>query len=450
MDDGNRLETVKGWRRTIGFALPSMAMMLFISSYTMVDGAFISNLMDTDALAACNILMPLFSVLTGLGFMFATGGSAYVANLMGRGEDDRARGAFTSIVLFAVAVAMILTVLSLVFMEPLVGFLGADEVLKAGSMEYGTVISVFCVFFILQYVFNQMLIVAGCPGLSLALSVAGGLTNIILDYVFIGVVGWGLTGAAIASGCGALIPTVVGLVLFSRGGMTLRFRKPVRDPSVITSTCTNGISEMASELSGGITTLLFNVTMMEYVGPDGVSAITILMYAQFLAIATVIGYSNGVAPVMSYNHGKGDREGMQCLYRISMMFVLVFSVAAFVVMESFSSYIVGFFAEGSDGVMGIAVAGAAVFAFAFLAMGFNVYASSLFTSLSNGLVSALISVMRSLLLLAPLIVLLPMSFGIGAVWYAVPVTEFATLVLSVLLMLVLGRGYGFIKGVTRG
>lgn len=446
MEDENRLETVVGWRRTIRFALPSMLMMLFISSYTMVDGAFISNFLGTDALAACNILMPLFAIVTGVGFMFATGGSAYVANLMGRGEDDRARGSFTTIVLSAIAMSLVLTVLGLIFMEPLARACGADDTLLPGSMEYGYAYAAFTVFFVLQFVFNQMLIVAGRPGLSLALSVAGGLTNIILDYVFIVSLDLGLTGAAFASGCGSLIPALVGLYLFSGRRMTLRFQRPVRDPSVITSTCTNGMSEMASELSGGITTFLFNIVMMHYIGPDGVSAITIIMYAQFLAIAAIIGYSNGVAPVMSYNHGKGDPEGMQGLYRISMTFVFALCLSVFMVMELFSYQIVGFFAEGSQGVMDMAVGGAVVFSFAFLAMGFNVYASSLFTSLSNGPVSALISVFRSILLLAPTIVLLPMAFGIDAVWYAVPLTEFATLMLSVFLMLRYGRGYGFLKG----
>ena len=429
MEQRNELEGIIGWRKTISFALPSIVMMLFISSYSLVDGAFVSNLIGTDALASLNILMPLASVMTGIGFMFATGGSAYVANLLGKGEVVRARGSFTTIVFFAVFIGILLTLFGMVFIEPLVELLGADEVLFDGSVEYGRAFLLFTVPSILQFIFTQMLIVAGRPGLSLFISVAGGLTNIVLDYVFIGLLDLGLTGAAVASGMGSMIPCLVGLYMFCRKDMVLHF----------------GVSEMASELSGGITTLLYNLIMMKYVGPDGVSAITVMMYVQFFAIAAIIGYSNGVAPVMSYNHGKGDGIRMNSLYRISAVFVIIVSIIIFLIMEVFGGYIVGFFVEDSENVMSLATDGAKVFSFAFLMMGFNVYASSLFTSLSNGPVSALISVVRSILLLAPLIVLLPMMFGIDAIWYAVPLTEFVTVLLSVFLILRLGKGYGFLR-----
>ena len=445
MEQRNELEGIIGWRKTISFALPSILMMLFISSYSLVDGAFVSNLIGTDALASLNILMPLASVMTGIGFMFATGGSAYVANLLGKGEVARARGSLSTIVFFAVFIGILLTLFGMVFIEPLVELLGADEVLFDGSVEYGRAFLLFTVPSILQFIFTQMLIVAGRPGLSLFISVAGGLTNIVLDYVFIGLLDLGLTGAAVASGMGSMIPCLVGLYMFCRKDMILHFVQPIRESKVVISTCTNGVSEMASELSGGITTLLYNLIMMKYVGPDGVSAITVMMYVQFFAIAAIIGYSNGVAPVMSYNHGKGDGTRMNSLYRISAVFVIIVSIAIFLIMEVFGGYIVGFFVEDSENVMSLATDGAKVFSFAFLMMGFNVYASSLFTSLSNGPVSALISVVRSILLLAPLIVLLPMMFGIDAIWYAVPLTEFVTVLLSVFLILRLGKGYGFLK-----
>lgn len=445
MDETTELNDVVGWKSTIKFAFPSILTMLCISSYTMVDGAFVSNLIGTNALASINILMPVASILTGLGFMLATGGSAYVANLMGKGELKKARGSFTTIVIFSIGLSLLLTLIALLFMEELVTALGADEVLFDDSMEYGRAYVYFSTFMILQFIFTQMLIVAGRPKISLIVSIAGGVTNIILDYVFIGLLDMGLTGAAIASGCGSLTPSLIGAYLFLNKNTTLHFTRPDPDMTSIPSSCLNGISEMASELTAGITTLLYNIVLMKYVGADGVSAITIIMYVQFFAIAIVIGYSNGVAPLMSYNHGKQDHERMNKLYMASMKFILIMSISIFLAMELGGKYLIAFYANGSEEVMEITTYGAKIFSFAFLAMGINVYASSLFTSLSNGLVSALISITRSLILLAPMILILPYMFGINSIWFAVPITEFVTLALSAYLMIRLGRTYGFLK-----
>ncbi len=423
--------------------------MLFISSYSIVDGAFISNFVGTDALASINILMPVMSLLSGVGFMFSTGGSAYVANLLGKGEPEKARRSFSLILLVVSMISLIFMVVGFVFADPLVELLGAGEVLESSALEYTYGFLPFVVFLVIQFVMTQFLIVAGKPGMSLFVSVAGGLTNIILDYLLIVVFDMGLTGAAIASGTGSLVPSIAGIVFFFDRNRELRITRPSRDPKVITSTCTNGISEMAGELSGGITILCYNQVMMSYIGPDGVSAITILSYVQFLALAAIIGYSNGVAPVMSYDHGSGDKEGMNKVFRFSLKFVAVLSIAVFVMMELFSHQIAGFFAESSESVLNITVDGARIFSFGFLLMGLNVYASSLFTSLSNGPISALISLFRSLVLLAPLIVALPALFGIDSVWFAVPLTELISAFLVVYLILRYSGRYGYMKPVGR-
>ncbi|MBR4226217.1 MAG: MATE family efflux transporter [Candidatus Methanomethylophilaceae archaeon] len=438
------LGKVRDGSNILRFTLPSIAMMLFISSYSIVDGAFISNFVGTDALASINIMMPVMSLLTGVGFMFATGGSAYIANLLGKGEQEKARGSMSLIVLVLLAVAIVFVLVAELFAEPLVRMLGADDTIAGSALEYAYGFLPFIPFLVLQFVMVQLLIVAGRPGMSLSVSVAGGLANIVLDYLLIVVLDMGLTGAAVASGIGSLVPSLAGALFFLDGSRTLHFTRPSKDMSSIASTCSNGISEMAGELSGGVTTLCYNLVMMSYIGPDGVSAITILSYVQFLALAAIIGYSNGIAPVMSFDHGAGDRDGMRRVFRFSLKFVAVLSVAIFVVMELFSQQIAGFFAEGSDDVMDITVYGARIFSFGFLLMGLNVYASSLFTSLSNGPVSALISLIRSLILLAPLVLLIPMAFGIDAIWYAIPVTELVTAVLATLLIVRYGSRYGYI------
>ena len=404
--EGN-LGEIRGSLPIIRFTLPSIATMLFISSYSLVDGAFISNFVGSDALASINILMPATSLLSGIGFMFSTGGSAYVANLMGRGEQKKAEGAFSTIMAAAIAVSIVFMAAGMAFVGPLASILGAGEELHGGAVEYACGFLPFTVFLVTQFLMTQFLIVAGRPGMSLLLSVAGGAANIILDYVLIAVFGLGLTGAAVASGIGSLVPAAAGMTFFLWGRGSLRFGRPSGGLSAVASSCLNGISEMASELSGGVTVLCYNMVMMSYIGPDGVSAITVMSYVQFLALSVVIGYSNGIAPVMSYDHGAGYTEGMRDVFRSSVLFVSAFSVAVFVVMELFVAHIAGFFVSGYEDVMDITVRGARVFSVGFLFIGLNVYFSSLFTSLSNGPVSALISLIRSLILLAPLILVLP-------------------------------------------
>ena len=444
-DEGSiELSTITGPRRIVLFALPSVAMMLSISSFNVVDGLFISNFIGTDGLAALNILMPLFSLLTGVGFMLATGGSAYVSNRLGRGEPERARSAFSLIMAFAFAFAFIAMVLALFFMDELVRWLGADDSIAGMTAEYGSAYACFSVFVILQFLCNQFLVVAGKPAYALAFSIVGGIVNIVLDYVFIVMMGFGMTGAAVASGLGSMAPCMAGLAIFCRKRTDVHFALPSKDMSILKDSCLNGASEMVGEISGGITTLLFNLVMMQYMGPDGVAAISILMYVQFLALAALIGYSNGVAPLMSYRHGADDRECMWEIFRVSMFFVMGTSIAIFVVMELFAESVVSIFAGNSDSVTAITVHGAMIFSFAFIFMGGNMYSSSLFTSLSNGKVSAIISVVRTLVLLAPLIVVLPMAFGIDAIWYAVPLTEALSFALSAWFIHALGHKYGFL------
>lgn len=443
-EDDSRLAEVRGWRKVIRFTLPTIISILFISSYTVIDGAFISNFVGTNALAAINLLMPVASLLSGFGFMFATGGSAYVANLLGQRKGDQARAAFSQITLAVIIISLLITAAGLLFMGDLVDLLGADSLLHPLSAEYGTVYVTFTVFLILQFVFTQFLVVAGRPGMSLAVSIAGGVTNIVLDYLLIVVLDMGLTGAAIASSLGSMVPVVASLYVFLNKDSSVHFVHPSKGGEAVVRSCTNGISEMVSELSGGITILCYNLVMMDNLGADGVSAITILSYVQFLSLSTIIGYSNGVAPVMSYNHGAGNHQGMQELLRISTVFVMSVSLVIFVLLELFVPYIAGFFASSSEAVMEIAVNGAVIYSFGFLFIGMNVYASSLFTSLSNGLVSAVVSALHSLVLLSPMILLLPYLFGIGAVWYAMPLAQFVTFLVSMTLIIKYNGKYGYL------
>lgn len=440
------LGSIRTRKAVMAFAVPSIVMMVFTSTYSIVDGFFVSNMISTDALAAVNLLMPAVSLFTAMGFMFATGGSAYVANLLGRGKAYEARASFSLIYLALLAITIVIMVFCLAFLDRIVDFLGADDELRGMATDYARVIVLASPLMTLQFVCTQFLIVAGRPKLALLLSVSGGMSNIFLDWLFMGPFDMGIGGAAVASAIGGMVPTLGGTAYFLlKKDSSMHFAKPSRNGRVLYSTCTNGVSEMASELSGAVTSLLLNLTMMDYIGADGVSAITIMEYAQFLAIAAVIGYSNGVAPVMSFNHGADDRKMMSSLFRYSTQFALAVSVAAFLLLEIFGDGIVSLFANGSDEVQRLASDGAVIFSFGFLFMGLNVYASSLFTSLSNGIVSAIISAFRSLIVLVPMILALPALFGIDSIWYAIPLTEVITCALAFGFVYRLGPRYGFLE-----
>ncbi len=444
---GQELGSVRTPRQIMRFAIPTIIVMVSISTYSIADGALVSNMIGTDALAALNIVMPVSALFTSFGFMFSTGGSAYVATKLGEGKRDEANRSFSGIVLTAFAVSVVSMAVILTFSSELVDLMGADETLHDLSHDYLVLYGAFAPTFILQFLTTQFLIVAGRPGLSLACSLAAGFVNIALDILFMGPFGMGMTGAALASGIGALMAVAVGALYFIlKKDSPIRLVSPSLDPRMLGKTCSNGASEMVTELSGSITTLLFNLTMMRYYGPDGVSAITILMYVQFLSLAVTLGYSMGVAPLMSYNQGADDRAMMRSLFSISLRFVGILSIVVFVLLETLAGPIVGLFAGDSEHVREMTVHGARIFAFAFLMMEFNAYASSLFTSLSNGLLSALISFIRGILVLAPLIVLMPIVMGPEGVWFAVPLTEVVTVAISAFLVVRMGPRYGYLEG----
>lgn len=445
MEVDDRLEGIRTPRQMLRFALPTIVVMVCISSYSIVDGGLVSNMIGTDALAGLNIIVPILGLVNAFGFMFATGGSAYIAKRLGEGDIEDARRTFSGITVIALVAALALTTVTLMFSSDLVGLLGADERLHDYAETYLRTIIVFGPIIILQYLVTQFLITAGRPDISLMGSIANGLANIVLDILFMGPLGMGIEGAAIASGIGSTITLTVGLVYFTRTkDCPLRYTRPSMSARMLGKVCSNGASEMVTELAGSVTTVLFNLTMMAYLGPDGVSSLTMMIYIQFLATAVVIGYSMGVAPIMSYNYGAGRRDLMRVLLRTSVRLVALVSIVIFLIVELFGWVIVGLFAGGSETVEEIAIHGSAIFGFSFLFMGMNIYVSSLFTSLSNGILSATVSFLRGLCLQVLMILLLPLVFGTDGIWLAVPVTEMVTIVISMALVHRMAPRYGYL------
>ncbi len=413
------------------FSMPTVAMMIFLSMYTMVDGAFVSRFVSTSALSAVNLVYPIVSVVIAVGVMLAAGGSAVLAKEMGEGKALQARQHFTFIVLVGVALGLLITVLGLTFIQPLLRFLGANEALYPLCRDYMMILLVFVPMSVLQVLFQTLFVTAGHPGIGLAVTLAGGLANVVLDYVFIVPMQMGIGGAALATGIGYCIPAVFGLVYFSlkRRG-TLFFVKPRFDATMLLASCSNGSSEMVTNLSTAVTTLLFNIMMMQYMGEDGVAAITIVLYAQFFLMAVYLGYSTGVAPVISYNFGRQDAVQLKSVFKTSLWFIGGLSVLTFLAAEVFSGTITSLFTSPASPVYGLAVEGFHLFAYSFLFVGINVFASALFTAFSNGKVSALLSFLRTFVFIVLALLLLPQFIGIAGIWLAIPLAELLGILFS--------------------
>lgn len=416
----------------IKFALPAMTMMVFMSLYTMVDGVFVARLIGTSALSAVNIVLPLISLVIGAGIMLATGGSAIVAKNMGQGQLGVAKRNFTLLVAAGVGAGLILTALSLVFLHPILHFLGAEGVLFEYAHGYAFMLSWFFPMAIMQMLFQTFFITAGRPIVGMVLIIIAGITNIVLDYVFIAVFNMGIAGAALATGIGYCIPTLVGFLYFGLGvNPNLHFVKPAWNGRVLLNACVNGSSEMVANLSSALITFLFNITMLRYIGENGVAAITIVLYIEYLLVAVYLGYSLGVAPVISYNYGSQNSVRLKKLFKNSLCFVGVSAVIIFLVANFFAEDFAGIFAAPGSAVFDLTINGFYIFAFCFLFMGLNIFGSALFTALSNGKISALIAFMRSFVFITIGIIIWPRLFGVAGIWLAVPIGE----VLSVLLTL---------------
>ncbi|MGL4336054.1 MAG: MATE family efflux transporter [Turicibacter sp.] len=412
------------------FTLPTIVMMVFMSLYTIVDGIFVSNFVGTDALSAVNIAYPIINVFIGIAIMLATGGSAIIARKMGEGDIQSARKNFSLIVLVGASVIAFISFICLIFIEPLVYALGATDSLFDYVKDYLSILLFFAPISALQMLFQTFFVTAGKPALGLILTVAAGVANMIFDYIFIVPLGLGISGAALATATGYLIPALFGLIYFARKKGVLYFVRPKFNWKVIQESCLNGSSEMVTNVSAGIITFLFNLIMMKYLGEDGVAAITIVLYAQFLMIAMYLGFSFGVSPVISYNYGSKNEAQLKRIYKICLTFIGGSSLVIFAVAQLFASQIVATFSPVGTPVYDIGINGFRLFSFSFLFSGINIFASGMFTALSNGKISATISFMRTFIFILLGIIFLPQFLDVNGIWLAVPFAECLTVLLA--------------------
>lgn len=419
------------FRELLIFSMPSIIMMMFMSLYTIVDGFFVSRFVGTDALSAINIAYPVINIIIGIGVMFATGGSAIVALKMGERRSDEAKSYFTLIVITVIILCSFISIVTLIFRESIVSFLGAKGSITELVSDYLTILMIFAPINGLQLLFQSFFVTAGKPTLGLILTVMGGIFNMIFDYILIVPFEMGIKGAAYATVGSYFIPVIGGIILFITNKKGLCFRKPILDIFILLKSSSNGSSEMVTNLSGSIITFLFNIYMLKYAGSNGVAAITAALYVQFLMTAFYLGFSIGVAPLISYNYGASENNFLKYIIKNSIKFIFICSFIIFIIAFLGSEIISSiFFGYGTE-VYNISVYGLKIFAISFLFSGINIFGSGMFTALGNGFISALISFSRTLLFTTMGIVILSIIFEITGLWLAIPFGEFITVIVTI-------------------
>ena len=417
-------------KNILSFAVPTIAMSLFMSFYTMVDGLFVSNLIGSSALSAINLTAPVIQLVTAVSTMLATGGSAVIMKKMGEGKQREAREDFTLLILVNVLVGAAMCALGYLITGRLFGAMDLSPEAAGYCVDYLSRYLLFTVPILLMNNFTLYMIASEKAGLSLLCTVAGGVLNIVLDYVFIAVCGLGIGGAAVATGLGYSVTAAAGLFVFSRKKSLLHFTRPALRPRVLLDAASNGCSEMATALVTGIVTMMFNWTMLRYVGEDGVTAVTIIMYVLMFASSLYTGYSYGVAPMLSYYWGERNHEKLKKLVSVSLRIILVISLTTAAFSYAATEPLVSIFARPDDPVYGLAVAGNRLCTLALLFIGFNIFASGMFTALSNGVVSAVLAFSRSFVFMLLTMLTLPALLGVAGVWLATPAAELMALALS--------------------
>lgn len=349
---------------------------------------------------------------------------------MGEGKNEEARNAFSLIVYTGIFLGICISIFGNIFLNEIIRFLGASPALEKYSYDYLKIIIFFAPFFILQILFQTFFITAGRPELGLRMTIVSGISNAVLDYLFMKTFAMGMIGAALATVSGYLIISIFGIVYFLKKRNNLYFVKVKIEWKTLIESCINGSSEMVTDISSGVVTFLFNIVMMKYMGEKGVAAITIILYSQFVFIAVYLGFSMGTAPIISYNYGNQNKKQLKRIFKICSKLIMGSSVGVFLLSLIFAKYIVGFFASEGTEVYNIAIKGFSLFAIAYIFAGYNIFSSSLFTALSNGKISAVISFMRTLVFIVLGIFFLPMIFQVNGIWLAVPFAEILSILVS--------------------
>lgn len=432
------------YKRLIQFTLPSVAMMVFTSIYGVVDGFFVSNYAGKTAFAAVNLIMPFLMLLGTVGFMFGTGGSALVAKYMGQGRAEKANRLFSLFVYFSAVLGTVISVLAFIFIRPIAVALGADGAMLQNCVLYGRIIIAAAPAFILQQEFQSFFVTAQKPTLGLIATVVSGVTNMVLDALFVGGFGWGIAGAAAATAFSQLVGAVIPLCYFFRkNNSPLRLGKTGYNGKALLKAAANGSSELMSNISMSLVNMLYNFQLMKYAGENGVASYGVLMYVNFVFIAVFIGYSIGMAPVVSFHFGAGNHGELRSLRRKSFVLIGGCSVAMLLLAELFSTPLARFFVGYDAELLQLTARGFQIFSFSFLFAGLSIFGSAFFTALNDGLTSAFISFLRTLVFQVAAVLLLPLIFGIDGIWFSVVAAELVACAVSLIFIAAKRKKYGY-------
>lgn len=412
------------------YVLPSVLSMLFISLYTIVDGIFVARYVGTKALAAVNITHPIYNLGFGVAIMLSVGGSALISIALGEGDKEKANNNFSLISAVIAVSCTLISILGLLNLESLLKLLGVTEELYVNAETYARILFIAIPFLGIKVSYEYFLRVDDCANLSLLVTVIGGVINMVLDYVFVAKFGWGIAGAGYATVIGIAISAVIGAVHFFNKPKHIRYIVPHMDYKFLRDASINGSSEMVTELSGAITAILFNITLIRFAGADGVAANSVLMYILFIFIAVSIGVTMGIQPAISYSFGAKNYEMIRDIMKKSFLVIGSLSVVTFILIQGFGHYPVQLFLKNDLETAAIATNGLKIFSVGILIAGMNILGSGYFTAINNGKISAIISFSRSVILLIPAILFLPTVFGLNGIWMAIPLAESGTIFLT--------------------
>ena len=433
------------YKKIFRFAMPSIVMMVFTSIYGVVDGTFVSNFVGKTPFAAVNLVWPFLMILGAFGFMIGTGGSALVAKTLGENKKEDANRYFTMLITLVVILGILLTIFGLIVVRPLSYALGARGQMLEDCVTYGRTLMIFNTAFMLQSVFQSLFITAEKPRLGLIMTVAAGLTNMVLDALFIAVFKWGLVGAALASGLSQCIGGILPLIYFlsSKNDTPLKFVKTKMEGKVLLKACANGASELMTTVSSSLVSMLYNFQLMRLAGQNGIAAYGAVMYVEFAFIAVFIGYSIGTAPIVSYHYGSENHNEVKNMLQKSFKIMSVLGITMMVLAQILASPLAKVFVGYDKKLFDMTVHGFRLFSFYFILAGINIYASSFFTALNNGMISAIISFSRTLGFETLAVIILPIFLQLDGVWLAITVAEICAFVISISFLIAKKEKYHY-------
>ena len=433
------------YKKIFRFALPSIVMMVFTSIYGVVDGTFVSNFVGKTPFAAVNLVWPFLMILGAFGFMIGTGGSALVAKTLGEDKKEDANRYFTMLITLVIILGLLLTILGLIVIRPLSSALGASGQMLEDCVTYGRTLVIFNTAFMLQSVFQSLFITAEKPRLGLIMTVIAGLTNMVLDALFIAVFKWGLVGAALATGLSQCIGGVLPLIYFmsSKNDTALKFVKTKLEGTVLLKACANGVSELMTTVSSSLVSMLYNFQLMRLAGQNGIAAYGAVMYVEFAFVAVFIGYSIGTAPIVSYHYGAGNNDEVKNMLQKSFKIMSILGITMMVLAQMLASPLAKVFVGYDKELFDMTVHGFRLFSFYFILAGINIYSSSFLTALNNGIISAIISFSRTLGFETLSVIILPIFFKLDGVWMAITVAEICAFVISMSFLISKREKYNY-------